>query len=149
MSYVTIQGLDVKVLDIQLDPQLNRPTKAIVGANGSHTNYQGMGGRLITLSVFATNSDYNNFQTLYNYGDKVSLISQSAAQYNGLYHITNFTSDEYQPGRFKISMKLQEDFVFNITRMDFVTYDVKPSQPGNEIVVGEKWNISATGNQGA
>ena len=143
-SYVTINNIDVKVLDIQLDPQLNRPTKAILGVNGSNTKYMGMGGRLITLSVLATGDQYTNLSNLYKVGTKMPLISKSLAQYNGLYHITIFTSDEYQPGRFKISMKLQEDFVYNITRMDFVTYDVKPQQTGTEIVVGAKWNVGVS-----
>lgn len=143
-NYVTFGMVKVKVLDITLDPQLNRPSKAIVGAEGSQTSYMGSGGRLITLSVLATSKDYQDIASLHQYGKRMAFTSLSSAQYNGHYHITSFTSDEYKPNRFKISMKLQEDYVFNMVQVNFVTYQVKPTYTGDEMVVGDKWQISAT-----
>jgi hypothetical protein len=143
-NYVTFGMVKVKVLDIALDPQLNRPSKAIVGADGSQTSYMGSGGRLLSLSVLATGNEYQNIAGLYKYGKRMAFTSLSSAKYNGHYHITSFTSDEYKPNRFKISMKLQEDYVFNMIQVNFVTYQVKPTYTGNEMVVGDKWQISAT-----
>lgn len=143
-SYVTINTINVEVLDINLDPQLNRPTKAIIGVNGSRTSYQGMGGRLLNLSILAVGDRYQKMEDLYKYGQRVPLISKSEAKYNGFYHITSFTSEEYKPGRFKITMKLQEDFTFNNIRVNFVTYAVAPQQSGTEINVGDKWDVGAS-----
>ena len=142
--YVTIHGINVKILDIAFDPQLNRPTKAILGASGSQTSYLGSGGRLLNLSILCNGNEYHNFENLYKLGKKMPLISKSAAKYNGMYHITIFTADEYKPNRFKITMKLQEDFKFNITQMNFVSYATKPKTTGTEIKVGEKWNVGAS-----
>ena len=144
-SYVNLHGnVNLIVTDIQLDPQLNRPVKAIVGTNGSHTSYQGMGGRLLTLTVIANGSQYTDLSNLYKMGHSTPLISKSAAQYNGIYHITSFTVDENKPNHFKITMKLQEDYVFNMIRVNFVTYQVKSHAAGNPVKPGEKWQISTS-----
>jgi phage protein U len=144
MTYITINTVNLQVLDIQLDPQLNRPTKSIVGTNGSNTSYQGMGGRLITISIVASGDRYQKMEWLYKYGKRVSLISKSSAKYNGFYHITSFTVDENRPNHFKITMKLQEDYTFNMVRVNFVTYQVKAQVTGTELKVGDKWQVSAS-----
>jgi phage protein U len=144
-SYINLHGnINLKVTDIQFDPQLNRPTKAIVGANGSHTSYQGMGGRLLTITCVGNANQITDLTNLYKMGHSTPLISKSAAKYNGIYHIVSFTHDEDKPNHFKVTMKLQEDYVFNMVRVNFVTYQVKAKFSGTEIKVGDKYTVSAT-----
>ena len=141
-SFLTIDKIQVKIVKIDFDTQLNRPSKQIIGASGSHTVYLGDGGRLLNLSVTANATDYPKLEKLYKKGSKVTVISKSAAKYNGLYHISTFTGTETRSGRFSISMKLQEDFVFNVTRQNFTSYQVKSQVANTQIVVGQVFDVS-------
>lgn len=140
--FLTLDKIQVKVLKIELDTQLNRPSKQIIGASGSHTNYLGDGGRLLNLSVTVDATNYPNLEKLYKKGSKVTLISKSSAKYNGLYHITIFTGTETRPGRFSVTMKLQEDFVFNVVRQNFTNYQVKDQVQSSEVEVGQIFDVS-------
>jgi hypothetical protein len=142
--FLTIDKIQVKVLKIDFDSQLNRPSKPIIGVSGSQTNYLGDGGRLLNLSVTVDAKNYPNLVKLYKKGSKVTVISKSSAKYNGLYHITIFTGTETRPGRFSVTMKLQEDFVFNIVRQNFTNYQVKAQAQNTDVEVGQIYDVSGS-----
>lgn len=142
MGYITIDNTNIRVTSINLDPQLQRITRPIIGAGGSITNYIGSGGKILTLECRANNDEYNDLKELYTKNEKVTLISPSEADYNNDYHIIQFNQTEYRKGHFTISMKLIEDFTYNITRQDFVNYTITAKTVGNEVDVGETWNPS-------
>ena len=141
MGYVTIDETSVRVVDISDDPQLQRPMKGLVGG-GTHVNYLGNSGRFITLDCRASGEEHSELQSLWKKAAKVTLISPSEADYNGEYHITSFTSKEYRKGRFTIEMKLIEDFIFNVTRQDFVNYTITGKTSSTTIDIGDTWNPS-------
>jgi len=142
-GYVTIDNITIPVTNISLDPQLMRPVSQIVGASGSHTSYQGNGGRLLEISAFANDSQYPKIDTLWKKGKRVPLISNSKAKYNGFYHIIDFKPVEYKKGRFTITIKLQEDFTFNVTRKNFIDYNIKIKDSKVQMKVGDKWTTDS------
>ena len=143
-NYVTIDDVKVKVTNIVEDPQLNRPSKSIIGGNGSHTAYVGDGGRNITLTIRANAVQIQDYQKLWKKGSPVTLISQSEADYNGFYHVVKFKNTEFKKRAFHVDLTLQEDYQFNVTRQNFVNYNVSPSSNNTQINVGQKWSTDAT-----
>lgn len=141
MPYFLINETPIRIKNIQEDPQLQRPAKPIIGANGSHVNYLGDAGTQLTIEGRSNETEHNNIKKLYKLSQKVTVTSPSSARYNGYYHITKFTATENKPDKFTINITLQKHFTFNVKRTDFVNYVIKPKTSSSEITVGETWDV--------
>ena len=119
MSYFMINNVAANVTKIEEDQQLQRPTKPILGSTGSHTSFLGMGGRLLTLTIRAQESNIQAFQNLAQINSSVIVTSQSEADYNGIYNITSYKPSEDKRGVWHITMTLQENYTFNVVKQDF------------------------------
>lgn len=131
MPYLKLNTITITVEKpaIELDYQLNRKTRQIVNGKGSYTKFLGSGGRLISFTALAKGSRIRTIQKLVNVTSPLTLISPSQAKYNGKYKIVGFGPiTEYEKGYFKIPMKLQEHYKFNITKKNFKNYQVKPKK---------------------
>jgi hypothetical protein len=140
-----INNVAANVTKIEEDQQLQRPTKPILGSNGSHTTFLGKGGRLLTLTIRANENNIQAFQNLAALESSVTVISQSMADYNGIYNITSYKPSEDKRGVFHITMTLQENYVFNVTMGSFTDNQVSPVDSSTVISVGEKWDVAVNG----
>ena len=127
MAYVVINNIKLQAKPtINQDFQINAATKPYIGGDGSYTKITSSGGRKLDIPVYATEKDIQTIQDLRKQKDPVILISESAAQYNGKYYITDLKTGEKKKNRFEVTINLQEYTEYNITRKTFANWQ-KPA----------------------
>ena len=124
MGYVNLNGIDLRVKSIDLDPQLKSSVKPFVQGGGSNTTLTGDGGRQLSIVVSAKQDNIKAVQGLKDVNDDMVLISESNADYNGFYYLTGYKSSEKSRGIYEVTLTLQEKAEFNAVMMDFINYDI-------------------------
>jgi hypothetical protein len=129
MAYVVIQNIKLRAKPtINQDFQINAATKGFIGSDGSYTNITGSGGRKLEIPVHAKADDIQKIQDLRKQKKPVTLVSQSAAKYNGKYYITDLKTGERKKNIFDVTISLQEYTEYNITRKTFANWKKSTSK---------------------
>lgn len=131
MSYVFIDNIPIKVKGISRDPQLNTVTKGYIGG-GSFVRTKGSKGRKLELTVHVGKDQIEKVEELEQKTSPVILTSESKANYNGQYHITEIRDNESKKGIWNFTLTLQEYIEPNVVWANF-----------------ENWNISSSGGGAA
>lgn len=132
MSYVSLDSIGLKIKSISRDPQPNIINKAYVGVDGSFIRHKGSKGRKLDLSVYVGKDQIEKVEELERKGTPVILTSESKADYNGQYYITEIRASEGRKGVWSYSITLLEYIEPNIIFTNF-----------------ESWNISSSGGGAA
>ena len=123
MTYVVINNIHLKAKpNITQDFQINAATKPYIGGSGSYTNITSDGGRKLEIPVHAKKTDIVKIQNLKRFKRPVTLISKSAAHYNGWYYITDLKTSERKKNIFDVTISLQEYTKPNITHKTFANW---------------------------
>ena len=123
MAYVVIHNVKLRAKPtINQDFQINAATKPYIGADGSYTTITSSGGRKLEIPVHAKENDIEAIQNLRKQKNPVTLVSESAAKYNGKYYITDLKTGERKKNIFDVTISLQEYMEYNITRKTFANW---------------------------
>ena len=136
-SYIVLDNIPLKIKSISRDPQLNVVNKSYVGADGSFIRHKGSKGRKIDLSVYVGKDQIEKIETLERKGSPVVLTSESEANYNGQYYITEIRANEERKGVWGYSISLQEYVEPNIIYSNFSNWNVSSgggAAGGDEVV---------------
>lgn len=123
MGYLTLNGINLPCKNIKSDPQRNVNIKNYL-EGGSYTKPLGRKGRQIELTVYGDESNIGWINVLRNYDGLLTLVSQSKANYNGIYRIVNdpISEEAEKSGTWEYTVTLQEHKEFNVTKMDYTTF---------------------------
>lgn len=130
MSYIILDDIPLKIKSIGKDPQLNVVNKSYVGVEGSFIRYKGSKGRKLELSVYVGKDQVTKVEELERKGSPVILISESMANYNGQYYVTEVGWDENKKGIWSVSITLLEYVEPNVVLTDFENWNVSSSGGG-------------------
>ncbi|MGB9979368.1 peptidoglycan-binding domain-containing protein [Methanobacterium sp.] len=123
MTYIVINNVRLAAKPtIQQDFQINEATKPYIGGVGSYVNITGEGGRKLEIPVHATQKDINAVQNLRKQKGVVTLVSPSAAKYNGKYKIIDLKTGERKRNIFDVTITVQEHIEPNIVRRTFANW---------------------------
>nr|WP_319372449.1 peptidoglycan-binding domain-containing protein [uncultured Methanobacterium sp.] len=129
MSYVTLDNLPLKIKSISRDPQPNIVNKSYVGG-GSFIRNKGFKGRKLDLTVYVGKDQIELFEDLEKKTTPVILTSESKADYNGQYHITEIRPSEGKKGVWNYTITLIEYIEPNIVWANFSTWNVSSNGGG-------------------
>lgn len=124
MAYIVLNSTPLKIKSVSRDPQLNVVNKGYVGASGSYIKSNGSRGRKLELTVLAVKSDVTKIEAMEKLGKPIIVTSESKADYNGQYYLTNVTYSEGKKGIWSVSITLQEYVEPNVAWTNFKNWNV-------------------------
>lgn len=131
-GHIVFEGMNINNIaeEIQVRRDITFASNDYLGGVGSSTDYVSESGNILTFSSLCLNyeeslhghthriEDYKELNSIYSKKQGV-VTSQSNANINGNYIITNFEITEDTGGNFKINWELKEQIPFNVTKQTF------------------------------
>lgn len=127
MSYIILDDIPLKVKSIDKDPQPNIVNKAYVDG-GSSIKHKGFKGKKLGLTFYVGKDQIQKVEDLLKKTTPIVLTSESKADYNSQYYITDPRLNEGKKGVWTLTVTLVEYVEKNVVWVNF-----------------EKWNVSNGG----
>jgi len=123
MSYLVLDNIPLKIKSIEKDPQSNVLNKAYVGGGSSISN-RGFKGRKLGLTAHVGKDQIQKVEDLIKKTGPVILTSESQADYNSQYYITEPRLNENKKGIWAFTTTLLEYTEANIVWANFENWNV-------------------------